>query len=86
MQTHNAVPQAHGKGGRRALKPSEEQEIAWRVAAGEKKCDLADEFGIHRNTVPHILRRHPEVKTGTPTGPAAATATAEGNSSTGGEK
>lgn len=43
--------------GRRALTHDEEMEITRRVAGGEKQARLAQEFGVHRNTISNILAR-----------------------------
>ncbi len=57
MPAHIPIAQAHGKGGRCALDPAGEQEVIRRLKAGEKKQKIADELGVHRNTVRNIEKR-----------------------------
>jgi predicted ArsR family transcriptional regulator len=57
MHSHNLVTSKRGKTGRTALSLEDEQRIMARIAGGETKQAIADDLGIHRNTVKNIYDR-----------------------------
>jgi DNA invertase Pin-like site-specific DNA recombinase len=48
----------HGeKSGRAILNEKQVLDIRSRVSAGERQCDIADEFGVSRGCIMHIVHR-----------------------------